>query len=468
MSGDPEQEYFSDGISEDITTDLSKVSALGVVARNTAFTFKGQSVNVREVARKLGVSHVLEGSVRKAGGRVRINAQLIDGDNRRACLGRALRPRPRRHFRDPGRDFEGDRRARSSSSCCPRKRKRSSSAARPMPRPTTSICSRGNIGSPAIRAIRAARSASCASAAGRSRSTLIMRRPGRCSRSPSRACATASAAGRRRLCGRAHRAGDRPDIAEAHCRWSERLEEQAADDAARPRSKRRLRLGPNSWEVNKEAGRFFIYRGRRRRRARAFREGRGADGKRLSCLGACCDLLPWARRREEAARTQAAMMVLRSRRAGLAAGPEQRRRARLLAAAMRSLGDEDRAREWIDRALLIDPDNLNMRYNFACVCRVRSRMRKARSRCSNDSLAGRRAPGPDRGHRPGPRPDPRRPAFPEDDRGREEAAWHRGCGIGIAARASRGIAPRLPARPTAARGRWSFPSRAACGRPPRP
>ena len=79
MSGEPEQEYFSDGISEDITTDLSKVSALEVVARNTAFGFKGQNPNVEEVAKQLGVSHVLEGSVRKAGSRVRINAQLIDG-----------------------------------------------------------------------------------------------------------------------------------------------------------------------------------------------------------------------------------------------------------------------------------------------------------------------------------------------------------------------------------------------------
>ena len=79
MSGDPEQEYFSDGISEDITTDLSKISALDVVARNTAFTFKGQSLDVKDVAKALGVSHVLEGSVRKAGNRVRINAQLIDG-----------------------------------------------------------------------------------------------------------------------------------------------------------------------------------------------------------------------------------------------------------------------------------------------------------------------------------------------------------------------------------------------------
>jgi adenylate cyclase len=62
MSGDPEQEYFSDGISEDIITDLAKVSALSVVARNTAFTFKGKAVDVRQVARQLGVAHVLEGS----------------------------------------------------------------------------------------------------------------------------------------------------------------------------------------------------------------------------------------------------------------------------------------------------------------------------------------------------------------------------------------------------------------------
>jgi len=79
MSGDAEQEYFSDGISEDITTDLSKISALAVTARNTAFTFKGQAVDICRVARTLHVSHVLEGSVRKAGERLRITAQLIDG-----------------------------------------------------------------------------------------------------------------------------------------------------------------------------------------------------------------------------------------------------------------------------------------------------------------------------------------------------------------------------------------------------
>ncbi len=79
MSGDPEQDYFADGISEDIITDLSKVSALMVIARHTAFTFKGKSVDITDVARQLNVTHVLEGSVRKSGNRVRVTAQLIDG-----------------------------------------------------------------------------------------------------------------------------------------------------------------------------------------------------------------------------------------------------------------------------------------------------------------------------------------------------------------------------------------------------
>jgi adenylate cyclase len=77
-SGDPEQEYFSDGISEDITTDLSKIAGLMVISRNSCFTYKGRSVDVRAVGRDLGVRSVLEGSIRRAGNRVRITAQLID------------------------------------------------------------------------------------------------------------------------------------------------------------------------------------------------------------------------------------------------------------------------------------------------------------------------------------------------------------------------------------------------------
>ena len=77
MSGDPEQEYFADGMVEEIITALSRICWLFVIARNSTFTYKGQSVDVKQVARELGVRYVLEGSVRKAGGRVRITAQLI-------------------------------------------------------------------------------------------------------------------------------------------------------------------------------------------------------------------------------------------------------------------------------------------------------------------------------------------------------------------------------------------------------
>ena len=81
MSGDPEQEYFTDGISEDIITDLSKIAGLSVIARNSSFTYKGRSVDMRTVGRELGVRSVLEGSIRRTGNRVRITAQLVDTTN---------------------------------------------------------------------------------------------------------------------------------------------------------------------------------------------------------------------------------------------------------------------------------------------------------------------------------------------------------------------------------------------------
>src|SRR5262245_51765341 len=78
LSQDPEQEYFSDGITEDITTDLSKISSLFVISRNSAFTYKGKAAKIPDISREMGVRYVLEGSVRRAGERVRITAQLID------------------------------------------------------------------------------------------------------------------------------------------------------------------------------------------------------------------------------------------------------------------------------------------------------------------------------------------------------------------------------------------------------
>ena len=89
MSGDPEQEYFADGMVEDIITGLSRIKWLFVIARNSSFAYKGRAVDVKQVGRELGVRYVLEGSVRKAGDRVRITGQLIERQ-RRARLGRPI------------------------------------------------------------------------------------------------------------------------------------------------------------------------------------------------------------------------------------------------------------------------------------------------------------------------------------------------------------------------------------------
>src|SRR5437868_8247849 len=80
MSGDPEQEYFADGMVEEIITALSRIRWLFVIARNSSFTYKGQAVDVKQVGRELGVRYVLEGSVRKGGNRLRITGQLIEAE----------------------------------------------------------------------------------------------------------------------------------------------------------------------------------------------------------------------------------------------------------------------------------------------------------------------------------------------------------------------------------------------------
>ena len=95
LSGDPEQDYFADGVVEDIITALSRFRTFAVIARNSSFVYKGRAVDVRQVAEELGVRYVLEGSVRRAGERLRIAAQLVDGSSGLAPLGPQLRRRPR-------------------------------------------------------------------------------------------------------------------------------------------------------------------------------------------------------------------------------------------------------------------------------------------------------------------------------------------------------------------------------------
>jgi TolB-like protein len=80
LSDDREQQYFADGITEDTTTNLSRIAGMFVISGNTAFTYKGRSVNAKQIGRELGVRYVLEGSVRRSGDRVRVNAQLIEAE----------------------------------------------------------------------------------------------------------------------------------------------------------------------------------------------------------------------------------------------------------------------------------------------------------------------------------------------------------------------------------------------------
>jgi TolB-like protein/class 3 adenylate cyclase len=89
MSGDPGQEYFADGVTEDIITALAQFQRFGVIARNSAFRYKGQAVDVREVARELGANYVVEGSIRRAGQRIRVTVQLLDGANGKHIWGEA-------------------------------------------------------------------------------------------------------------------------------------------------------------------------------------------------------------------------------------------------------------------------------------------------------------------------------------------------------------------------------------------
>src|SRR4051794_17015415 len=130
MSGDPEQEYFVDGMVEDIITGLSRIKWLFVIARNSTFVYKGKAVDVRQVGRELGVHYVVEGGVRKAGNRLRITAQLIDAETGRPSLGRPVRRRAGRRFRSSGPDHRQGGRHRRTEPAAFRDRTRQAKAPR--------------------------------------------------------------------------------------------------------------------------------------------------------------------------------------------------------------------------------------------------------------------------------------------------------------------------------------------------
>lgn len=365
MSGEAEQEYFSDGISEDITTDLSKVSALGVIARNTAFTFKGQSVNVCDVAQKLGVSHVLEGSVRKAGGRVRINAQLIDGATGDHVWAE-------RYDRDLDDIFAiQDEITKEIVAALKVKL---------LPEEKKAIEQRGTTSAEAYNLYLLARQYWVTGNHGDvRREERVMRI---CSRAveidPQYARAWALLANAQSNLrytfglqiddgfAAAHAAlSIDPNIAEAYISTARRLEEQGRHAEALAEIETALRLDPDSWDVNKEAARIFMARKRIEDALRHF-------AKAVELMES--DFHAWAlvatcqreQRDDKRLKQSAQMMVSQSQKA-LEQDPSNGAALGILAGGLAILGERDRANEMIERALLIDPDNGKMRYNFACV-----------------------------------------------------------------------------------------------------
>jgi adenylate cyclase len=363
MSGEPEQEYFSDGISEDITTDLSKISALEVVARNTAFSFKGQNPDVKEVAKQLSVSHVLEGSVRKAGSRVRINAQLIDGST--------------------GKHLWADRFDRDLTDIFEIQDEISKAIVEALkvkllPTEKKAIESRGTTNVESYDLYLMARQQWISGTFGTVRREQSIARLCRQATllDPDYAQAWA-------LMGLAQLelrfvhghdedalfAAERaleinPGLAEAHCIKARYLEEEGRTAEAEKQIRTALKLDPESWEVNREAARMLFRHSHIPEAIPYFQKAASLNDTDwhnpvmlVTCymgIGDQEQMLTAARNVRE--RVQQAIAMDPTNGTALASG----------AYALAMLGETDRSREWMRRALLLDPDNLAMKYNAAC------------------------------------------------------------------------------------------------------
>jgi adenylate cyclase len=364
MSGDPEQEYFSDGISEDIITDLSKVSALWVAARNTAFTFKGRHVDVPQVARQLRVSHVLEGSVRKAGRRVRITAQLVDGST--------------------GGHIWAERYDRDLSDIFALQDEISQAIVaalklRLLPEEKKAIEHRGTTNPEAYKLYLMARQYGVTGNFGDlRRSEAIIRLCRRATEIDPNYARPWALMAYEQTCLRLYFGGDSDDgmaaaeraleldanLAEAHAAKARALTQNARFDEALREIEVALRLDPEAYEANNAAARWN-YAMRRFAEAIPYLEKAStsmetdylAASRLVSCYKAIGDI-EGTRRTAQLTVARTEKIVAREPDNGSALG------AGVLALAV--LGEVERAKEWADRALLLDPDNIHLRYDLAC------------------------------------------------------------------------------------------------------
>ena len=361
ISGDPEQEYFSDGITEDIITDLSKVSALSVVSRNTAFTFKAKHIDLAQVARQLKVSYVLEGSVRKSGNRVRITAQLIDGATDSHLWAE-------RYDRNLGDIFAlQDEIAEAIVKAL---------KLQLLPAEKQAIEQRSTTNPEAYKLYLMARQYN---ATGNFRhreiSIRLCRRAVEIDPEYARAWALmAICHANKRLLGAtnddsgwaaAERALElQPDLAEAHAARGRILGDEGRYDEALVEHAAALRLDPDAYEVNTAAARCFIavHRwddaiGCLERAAAAIDADFWALGMTIQCHEAKGDF--------DAAKAVARRTLERVEKV-IVAEPDHGIALGFGVVALAALRDAERAKEWAERAMLLDPDNLNLSYNLGC------------------------------------------------------------------------------------------------------
>jgi adenylate cyclase len=364
ISGEAEQDYFSDGITEDIITDLTKVAALSVVSRATAFTFKGRSVEARQIARELGVSHVLEGSVRKAGQRVRISVQLTD-----AVAGEHIwAERWDRDFTDI---FAlQDEIAHSAVAAL---------KLRLLPEEKTAIARRG-VSSPDahdlyLRARQHYVSGNQGSRLSYESIIRLCRRAAEIDPSHARAWALMALAqawlrhihgepGEEGLAAAERALALEPELAEAHAAKAKHLGESERYEEAFAAIEKALALDPQCYEAKETAG-LLSFRQNRIDDAIAHYEAAaqlaptdfGSPGMLISCYDAADDA---------EGKRRAAQTALTRAEAALEKDPENGGALGFVVGALATLGEAERAREWIEHALRVDPDNPNMRYNFAC------------------------------------------------------------------------------------------------------
>ena len=364
MSGDPEQEYFSDGITEDIITDLSKVSALFVVARNTAFAYKGKTVDVQEVAKRFGVNFILEGSVRKAGSRVRVNGQLISGKDG----GHIWADRYDRDLTDIFAIQDEITHAiveQLKVKLLPQEKKSIAQA------PTANIEAytfylRG-------RQFMQRHSKSNYQLARRMFANAVGLDP-----LYARAYAGIAdcdsflflhyhlEAGIDTILATAGKALTLDDqLAEAHASRGLALSLGKRYEESTVEFERAIALDPNSFEAHYFYARACVTQGKLERAAPLFE--RAADNKPDDYQSLCLLVQTYRSLGRPEDSKRAAHRGIERAKNELTLHPENARPAYLGAAALVTVGDHDRAREWASRALSIDPDDVLTQYNVACV-----------------------------------------------------------------------------------------------------